>query len=497
MRSLTGMNSADPFQLGLKRFSWQGCLLFANFILLAFVELSLPSELKAIPESDAIKKLKVIPVFVITDSKGVPLPIPRGQELVLPLYLESSKADEQLKALRQSNPNINARIIALPLDEMNKQVEVLNGQLNDRSKRLVAPIVGNEADRIQAVKILKEQGLSEQQIREGLNVPVFFTKPFLTLNTPEGPRGVFFFSYANLQNALAKLPLAERQKLKPQVADLTAVLREIISAPTDSFTIYPTEEYFRLADNKNTGRSGTDYELNTPQDLSTTVTDSQSKPVTIPDAPKSQGRADVASIAQSITVRIEGPGPSGSGTIISRNGDNYLIATAWHVLSDVASGESVRVIFPNGSSSNVLSSGFNRIQNTDLAILNVRFSSDTGFYSSVAAGSIRPGDWIAVTGWSLATRDNPVLYRHLTGSVVSVNPTLTSDGYTILYTTSSPTLEGMSGGPVINELGLLIGIHGKAERLPSSNVEGVKDVATTNGQAMSITLINNTSIPQL
>ena len=94
--------------------------------------------------------------------------------------------------------------------------------------------------------MLKEQGLSDQQIREGLNVPVFFTKPFLTIQTPEGPRGVFFFSYENLQNALSKLPPAERQKLKPQVADLTAVLREIINAPTDSFTIYPTPEYFRL-----------------------------------------------------------------------------------------------------------------------------------------------------------------------------------------------------------------------------------------------------------
>ena len=75
---------------------------------------------------------------------------------------------------------------------------------------------------------------------------MFFTKPFLTITTPEGPRGVFFFSYENLENALAKLPAGDRDKLKPQVADLTAVLREIINASTDSFTIYPTPEYFRL-----------------------------------------------------------------------------------------------------------------------------------------------------------------------------------------------------------------------------------------------------------
>lgn len=206
----------------------------------------LPAPAQAIPEAEAIKKLQVVPVFVITDSNGVPLPIPREKELVLPLYLESAKANEQLAALNKNNPGIKAGVVALPLNVMNEKVVELNKQLKDKSKSLVAPIIGNDGDRVQAVKILKEQGLTEKQIQEGLNVPVFFTKPFLTITTPEGPRGVFFFSYENLQNALAKLPVAERQKLKPQVADLTAVLREIINASTDSFTIYPTPEYFRL-----------------------------------------------------------------------------------------------------------------------------------------------------------------------------------------------------------------------------------------------------------
>ena len=206
----------------------------------------LPAPAEAIPEAEAIKKLQVVPVFVITDAKGVPLPIPQEKQLVLPLYLESAKANEQLAALNKSNPSLKAGVVAIPLNVMNEKVVELNKQLKDKSKPLVAPIVGNDSDRTQAVKILKEQGLNDQQIREGLNVPVFFTKPFLTIKTPDGPRGVFFFSYENLENALARLPVAERQKLKPQVADLTAVLREIIKAPQDSFTIFPTPEYFRL-----------------------------------------------------------------------------------------------------------------------------------------------------------------------------------------------------------------------------------------------------------
>lgn len=215
----------------------------------------LGSQALAIPEADAIKKLQVVPVFVITDANGLPLPIPQEKQLVLPLYLESAKANQELAALIKSNPSIKASVVALPLNVMNEKVVELNKQLKDKGKPLVAPILGNQADRAEAIKILKDQGLTDQQIREGLNVPVFFTKPFLTIKTPEGPRGVFFFSYDNLENALAQLPAAERQKLKPQVADLTAVLREIIKAPEDSFTIFPTPEYFRLVkENQSKGK---------------------------------------------------------------------------------------------------------------------------------------------------------------------------------------------------------------------------------------------------
>ena len=200
----------------------------------------------AIPEADAIKKLDVIPVFVLTDDKGVPLPIPREKNLVLPLYLESSKANQQLAALLKGNPTIKAQVVAVPLNVMNVKVAELNKQLKDKSKPLVAPVIGNEGDRTQAVALLKAQGLTDQQINEGLSVPVFFTKPFLSIKTPDGPRGVFYMSYQELQNSLEKLPAADRDKLKPQVADLTAVLREIIKSPQDNYVIFPTPEYFRL-----------------------------------------------------------------------------------------------------------------------------------------------------------------------------------------------------------------------------------------------------------
>lgn len=227
---------------------WVSTLMAAGLFGTALVSTGLiaPRAALAIPEAEAIKKLDVIPVFVLTDDKGVPLPIPREKNLVLPLYLESATANQQLAALRKGNPTLKAQVVSVPLNVMNTKVAELNKQLKDKSKPLVAPVVVNEGDRKQAVTLLKAQGLSDKQINEGLSIPVFFTKPFLSIKTPDGPRGVFFLSYQELQNSLAKMPAADREKLKPQVADLTAVLREIIKAPQDSYVIFPTPEYFRL-----------------------------------------------------------------------------------------------------------------------------------------------------------------------------------------------------------------------------------------------------------
>jgi hypothetical protein len=197
----------------------------------------------AIPEADAIKKLSVIPVFVLTNDKGVPLPIPRDKTLILPLYLERSQANTELSNFTKANPQLKAQVLALPLNVANEKVEELNKQLTD-GRTLVAPVVSRDEDRRQAIAILKKQGLTDQQIQEGLNTPVFFTRPFLTINTPEGQRGVFFFRYDDLQKALASAP--KGTTLEPQAADLTAALREIIKAKDDVFVFFPTPDYFAL-----------------------------------------------------------------------------------------------------------------------------------------------------------------------------------------------------------------------------------------------------------
>ena len=96
----------------------------AGLLASAGLAFTLAAPALAIPEADAIKKLAVVPVFVITDANGVPLPIPQEKQLVLPLYLESAKANQELAALNKSNPSLKAGVVALPLNVMNEKVVV-------------------------------------------------------------------------------------------------------------------------------------------------------------------------------------------------------------------------------------------------------------------------------------------------------------------------------------------------------------------------------------
>jgi hypothetical protein len=207
----------------------------------------------AIPEEEAIRKLAVIPVFMITDPKGVPIPIPRGKTLVLPLYLDRAKAEAEAALIGKQNPSAQVKVVPMPMDIANQQVSAMTRQIKD-GYTLVAPMVPLANDLKQAEVILRNQGVSEAKIRQGLTVPVFFSKPFITLKTPQGERGVFFTSYEDFQKALSQM--GATTKIAPQVADITAVLREIIKTPQDSFIFQPTREYFRLVQEQERRRGG-------------------------------------------------------------------------------------------------------------------------------------------------------------------------------------------------------------------------------------------------
>jgi hypothetical protein len=212
----------------------------------AGVLLALPLSLasaptRAIPEADAIKKLAVIPVFLLTNEQGSPLPIPKDDKLVLPMFLDQARAQKELDAFQKANPSLKVRLVPVPMNVANEQVNDINKKLTD--KKLVAPVIGADADMAKAVELLRKQGVSEKDINEGLQVPVFFSKPFITINTPKGTKAVFFLSYSDAAKAASKIT---GTKVEIMAADITVALGQMIEQKQDQYVFYPTQAFFKL-----------------------------------------------------------------------------------------------------------------------------------------------------------------------------------------------------------------------------------------------------------
>jgi len=190
---------------------------------------------RAIPEAEALEKLRVIPVHLLVDAKGVPFPIPRNQSLLLPLYLDRQRAVAELRQVRTRYPSLRVELATLPLSEANGIVAGLKKDLKP-GYTLSAPVVPRRQDLDMAATLLRQQGLADRQIRQGLTVPVFYARPFLTTSTPQGERGLLFLSYEDLRNALARQSGSPARRV--EVADITAVLRRLTRTPQDLFVFH-------------------------------------------------------------------------------------------------------------------------------------------------------------------------------------------------------------------------------------------------------------------
>jgi hypothetical protein len=191
---------------------------------------------RAIPAEQALRKLAPITVYVITDGGGQPLPIPRGKTLVLPLYLDPQRVRAEVSNVSRANPGLKAQALPLPLPVANDRVRAMRGQLKE-GYTLVAPFVPYRSDLDQAAAILRRQGLDDKRIRSGLTLPIFYALPPLLSSRAEGQRRLLFLRYDDLQRALSRLPAKGRPQ--PQVADITAILRDIAAAPSDLYVFAP------------------------------------------------------------------------------------------------------------------------------------------------------------------------------------------------------------------------------------------------------------------
>ncbi len=178
-------------------------------------------------------------------------------------------------------------------------------------------------------------------------------------------------------------------------------------------------------------------------------------------AAQAKTKVEIGRLAKSVTLRIETVGNEsrGSGVILQKQGEVYTAITAAHVLAD---GSSFRLITPDGRVHQSLS--FKKANsNLDLAIVKFRSSNIYPLAEIGTSVSLESGSEIYVAGFPAATSTfDDGVFNFTRGEVTGNASKPNRSGYSLIY--NSVTLPGMSGGPVFNDEGKLVAIHGQGDR---------------------------------
>ena len=163
----------------------------------------------------------------------------------------------------------------------------------------------------------------------------------------------------------------------------------------------------------------------------------------------------ISEVAASIAVMIDGD-CQGSGAIIDRVGENYTVLTANHVVA--TTGECF-IQTPDGMRYKIYES--RPIARTDLAILQFQSRRNYTVAQQGNSTNLRPGATVYFAGFpSPGQVDTKRSYRFYEVRVTS-RPQGSKEGYDLSY--GGDALPGMSGGPILDSTGRLVGIHGKAD----------------------------------
>ena len=156
-----------------------------------------------------------------------------------------------------------------------------------------------------------------------------------------------------------------------------------------------------------------------------------------------------------ITVQIVGAESTGSGVLIHRNRDRYLVITNQHVLRS----SPYKVRTPDGQFYDATVLTNPAFQGHDLAIVEFRSSQSYEIARLGNPNALNPGDKVFAAGFPfLKDHADEQGFRFTAGRVALILPKALQDGYQLGYT--SIVEKGMSGGAVLNRHGELVGING-------------------------------------
>jgi tetratricopeptide (TPR) repeat protein len=192
-------------------------------------------------------------------------------------------------------------------------------------------------------------------------------------------------------------------------------------------------------------------------------------PPTVPQPPirlANLSEPQLQTMARQVTVKIDGQNP-GSGVLFARQGQTYYVLTAAHV---VPSPDEYEVITADGKKHPLNFSQVKKLPNTDLAIVPFNSTQNYTIASIGSSSKVNTDTPCYVTGFpaQLPGKTNTSDYRFSNGVIEAQTTRPLRDGYALAY--YNFTFAGMSGGPIFNQQGQLIGIHGASKTRFATNL---------------------------
>jgi len=198
---------------------------------------------------------------------------------------------------------------------------------------------------------------------------------------------------------------------------------------------------------------------------------------------------EIAQVAMLSTVEVNntlGFATSGSGVIIAKQGNIYTVLTANHVVASLAQEYSIRTHLEKNYRTIRIQRLSKSDRDIDLAL--IQFHSREQYPVAPIGESKRAvvGSTIYVAGYPLPIASWYDRKLEFTAGIVSSRLDRASSGYGLRY--QAVTRRGMSGGPVFDADGTVVGIHGQGDTVGTV-------ISQWNGQIEEIKTGLNAAIP--
>jgi tetratricopeptide (TPR) repeat protein len=177
---------------------------------------------------------------------------------------------------------------------------------------------------------------------------------------------------------------------------------------------------------------------------------------------------EVGKIAEEITVLIDSKAP-GSGIILKKESNKYTVLTAYHVVAK--KDLTYKIVTPDGA---IYAVGKIQPLGDDVDLALVEFTSNKN-YKVAKIGNSDQTQRGAISylggfpGRNVAFSKS--VFNFTEGKITANSFQSFRDGYALVY--DNTAVGGMSGGPVLNENGEVIGIHGRGDNRYDERTEQI------------------------